>query len=148
MATNKYSELTKDELISEIKRRRDAGGSISVDLRDPKEVLASALAMDDAEGGSPAPAADTPAKPTDGSLGNQVSAQPEMPSAATQPNADVFAKGKLAKHKGDGFVYQTVKVETDDQKPWKARVPAQESGHPGFFWEGSEKEFKETFDKV
>lgn len=169
MADSKYKGLTKDELIAEIKNRRDNGSDISVDLRKDEATLITALELDDISGTSQPPTA-TPAVTTppvppvaptaaqqapkpnptvelDGSLENQVPLQPEMPSEATQPADDIFAKGFKAKNKNDTFVYQVVKVEGDDPRPYKARVPKQASGHPGLFWEGTEEDFKSIFDK-
>lgn len=82
-------------------------------------------------------------------LRNQISKQPEIAGKPTQPSDDEFSKGTLARHKGDGMLYQVVKDKPDEfNKSVKARVPAQDSGHPGMYWEGSEAEFVELFEKA
>lgn len=82
-------------------------------------------------------------------LRNQVAALPEMVSQPTQPSDKEFAGGSLARHKGDGLLYQVVKREADEfNRPIKARVPAQASGHPGFYWEGTAEEFAALFEKA
>jgi len=130
---SKYSEMTKEELVDEIKTRKITG----VDLRANKETLVAALE-----------AADKPEEKPSGPLASQIPFQPEMPSVATQPSNEAFAKGFKAKNNVDGYTYEVVKDDGDAVKPYKARVPKQASGHPGMYWEGTEAEFKDTFTKV
>lgn len=137
-----YDTMTKDALVQEIKRRRDNGNNISVDLRAGFDILIAALQIDDAN-----TKAQTPTPLVDGSFENQLPKHPEMPSVATQPHDDVFAKGHKAKHNGDGFTYQVAHVE-GELKPYKARIPKQASGHPGLYWEGSPEEYKEHFTRI
>lgn len=83
-------------------------------------------------------------------LHNQLARQAEAPaSQPTQPDEVEWAGGDLYKHKGDNLTYQVVKREADAfSKPVKARVPSQESGHPGLYWEGTAAEFEAVFTKV
>lgn len=177
MAKSKYAELDKDALVEEIKTRRAAGRSISVDLRAADDKLRGALDADDMENGdfdpnakalekvTDKPAAALEAKPASAGLSiakataprqhsandirNQVSKTPEAPITPTQPTDEEFAKGTIARHKSDGLLYQVVKHAADEfNKPVKCRMPAQESGHPGYYWEGSEEEFTQQFEKV
>lgn len=131
-----YSELSKPELVKEIMKRK-----IKADLRLNKTELVSVLKMDDVENGG---AQEKPAS----AIHDQIPAQPEMPSAPTQPSHEAFSKGFKAVNKADGLTYEVVCDPTDEAKPYKARVPKQSSGHPGLFWDGSESEFKDTFSKV
>lgn len=131
-----YSVLSKDDLVEEIKRRK-----IKANLRAGKAELVSVLKMDDVENN---PAQVKPTK----SLQDQIPAQPEMPTAPTQPNDKAFANGFKVKHNVDGFIYECICDPTDEVKPYKARVPKQASGHPGLYWDGSEADFKDTFSKV
>lgn len=85
-----------------------------------------------------------------GSLRNQLAPQAAAPnSQPTQPSEKEWEeRGVLHRHKGDGLLYQVIKRDADDfNKPFKARVPAQETGHPGLFWEGGDAEFNDTFTK-
>lgn len=177
MAKSKYAELSKEALVEEIKNRRASGRSISVDLRADEKKLRAALETDDLESGDFVPNASdkpatSPATPPEakkdnnppppapepkvapvavvpGSLRNQVTKAPETPTKPTQPTDEEFSGGSLARHKGDGFTYEVVKFPGDDfNKPVKCRVPAQDSGHPGFYWEGTEEEFAAQFEKV
>ncbi len=143
---SKYEELSKDQLVDEIKSRRTAGREIKVDLRASNDALISALELDDVEGGGDQKGPEKPAAFK--ALENQLPLQPEAPTEATQPHPDAFADGFKAKHKGDGYTYLVLKAAGDDIKPFKARVPNQASGHPGLFWEGSPEEFAACFDKV
>lgn len=152
MAQSQYANLGKDELSEAVKARRAAGRTIKADLRN-EDSMRAGLESDDLENGEfdpakePAPKAET--KKLSGDLTNQVVKQPEAPVIPTQPAEDVFAKkGFLARNKQDGLLYQVVKDPADDVKPYKARVPKQESGHPGFFWEGSADEYNATFEKA
>lgn len=176
MAKNsKYAEMGKDALTAEIKTRRAAGRKLSVDLRGDEDTLRAALDADDVDNGEFPSKEEEPlagsgplgpkdeAKPkhklppvsprevgaAGASLHDQVAATAEAPATEpTQPTEEEWAGGGVYKHKGDGFRYQVVKRATDAfNKPFKARVPAQTSGHPGFFWEGSEAEFADTFTK-
>lgn len=83
-------------------------------------------------------------------LRNQISQTAEAPeSVPTQPSEEEWAGGEHHRHKGDGLTYEVVKRDADAfNKPFKARVPKQESGHPGLYWEGSQEEFDATFTKV
>lgn len=154
MSSTKYSGLSNEELVKEIKRRRSAGGTITVDLRSDNDKLVSALELDDVANGT----ADeqekedvkglSPGFVSNDPLENQVPLQPEMPSSATQPHDDVFKESGLkARHVGDGYTYQIAYIEGED-RPYKARIPKQASGHPGLYWEGNEAEYKACFEKV
>lgn len=156
---NKYSKLSKEDLIAEVKARREKGSTISVDLRSSEEVLAAALVKDDkmeevaptTPTKPPVPSSLAPAQPTkpvDGSLGNQLERQPELPSLATQPAPDAWEKSFLAKNTKDGGLTYQVLITDDELKPYKARIPAQASGHPGKFWEGNKEEYTATFEKL
>ncbi len=148
-----YKEMSKDELIDEIKARRSNGSSISVDLRASEEKLIAALEMDDLENGSDAALEmDDLENGSDAVPANDMTSQipmnPEAPTEATQPSDEVFAGGFRATNKLDGYTYQVAIVESDATKSYKARVPKQSSGHPGMFWEGSAEEFNVIFSKV
>jgi len=84
-----------------------------------------------------------------GRLHDQVAREAEVQNVQpTQPLEGEWAGSDIYKHKGDGFRYQVVRRASDPfNKPVKARMPAQKSGHPGFYWEGSEEEFAATFTK-
>lgn len=141
---SKYSNLDKDALVAEVKRRRTAGSTIKVDLRAPEDDLRAALDLDD-ETQPPATELSAP-----GTLGNQLPREPETPTQATQPSDEDFSKGVLYKSNQDGYVYAviTLPLGAEDPKPVKARIPAQPSGHPGLYWEGSQAEFEANFKKV
>lgn len=135
---SKYSTLDKEALVAEVKRRRAAGSTIKVDLRAPEDDLRAALDADDEPKEASAP----------GTLGNQLPRQPEAPTQATQPTDEAFADGELYKSKAEGYTYQFINVPSDELKPRKGRIPAQASGHPGLFWEGSQAEFEASFTKA
>lgn len=145
-----YTKLTKPELVEEIKKRRAAGSKIAVDLRSDEATLVASLEMDDLAGdkandedeGNQLDKEFVP-----GSIENQLSAAPEIPSGATQPDDEAFSKGFKARDK-QGIIFQVIKDPTDELKPYKARVPKQASGHPGLYWEGSKEEYNETFEKL
>lgn len=175
---NKYAGWVKEALTSEIKTRRAAGRKISVDLRADEDTLRAALDTDDVENGEfdanedpkpPTAASDATAlqelqkaaadkkEDTQNNIAarypvklmSQIAKQPEAPSQSTQPLEKEWAEGALYQHKGDKLIYQVVKRASDPyDKPVKARVPAQDSGHPGMFWEGTNEEFNANFEKV
>lgn len=133
--------------MAEIKNRRAADRIVAVDLRATNDVLITALEMDDLE----TPEGEAEQKRQAGLTGeidNQLLAPGELPTTSTVPSDEVFAKGFRAKNKGDGYVYQVAVVEGDDNRPYKARIPKQASGHPGLYWEGSEDEFQANFSKL
>lgn len=161
--------MSKQALTDEIKARRGAGRKISVDLRSDEDTLRAALDNDDTENGEFNPSADERAKdvanddtPPAGpapqvsqtapvkappKLMSQLSAAPEVPTVSTQPKEEEWKESDVYRHKKDGFLYQVVKRASDPyDKPVKARVPAQ-NGHPGLFWEGTNDEFTEHFEK-
>lgn len=146
-----YSKFTRDQLVEELKKRRSSGSKISVDLRSNEANLIAALELDDISGDNATPdGAETNRLDQEfipGSLDNQLSLEPETPTEATQPSDEEFAKGFKARDK-QGIVFQVIKVDSDDLKPYKARVPRQKSGHPGLYWEGSAEEFKAEFERV
>ncbi len=158
-----YTDLNKEELVEAVKARRAQGRTVKVDLRANEDALRAALDADDMENGDlpqvepdteekpdPKKEAQPPAKATTlpASLRNQVSRQADPVTKPTQPTDQEFSKGILARNKADGLLYQVVKTAPDDfNKAVKARVPAQESGHPGFFWEGTEEEYAALFEK-
>lgn len=141
---SKYLKLDKEALVAEVKKRRAAGSPIKVNLTASEDDLRAALDLDDE---TQPPATELPAP---GTLGNQLPREPETPTQATQPSDEDFAKGVLHKSKQDGYVYSvvTLPIGSDDPKPVKARIPAQPSGHPGLYWEGSQAEFEANFTKV
>lgn len=142
---SKYAALDKPSLVEEIKKRRAGGSDITVDITSKKEDLIAALEMDDISNGEVEE--DQQGKPVDGSFENQIEAQPEFPLQATQPDDEAFAKGFKAKNKADNYTYQVIKQD-QESRPYKARIPKQASGHPGLFWEGTEDEFKDNFDRL
>lgn len=161
---SKYASLTKDQLIEEIKTRREAGHNITVDLRWAEDKLIAALETDDIENGeggngdNPTPLQPAPEKPKkkvkNPEVEDQLEAEPELVSEPTQPSDEDFAKGFKAVSKnhinpktGKGYVYQALNTKDGSARPFKARIPAQASGHPGFFWEGSEAEFDSVFKR-
>jgi len=134
-------------------------GDFNPDAKHPEKPATVPPAASHAEtGGKLSPDAEKPATvppvfanvaALPASLRNQVAKTPETPVKPTQPSDNEFAAGTLARNKGDGMLYQVVKTTGDDfNKPVKCRVPAQESGHPGFYWEGSKAEFAEHFEKA
>lgn len=140
MANSNYSELSNPELVGEIKKRRESGRVIKVDLRKSDDFLIAALEADDAA---------TPEQEEQllGELHNQLLAPGELPVTSTVPSDEAFSKGFRARNKSDGYTYQVAEVP-DDNRPFKARVPKQASGHPGLYWEGSEEEFQSNFSKL
>lgn len=152
MDESKYVNTGKDALVNEIKKRRAGGRSISVDLRAADDKLIAALDTDDLENGEFSEKSEDQEKTKPNApeaLRNQLVNVPETPAKPTQPTDDEFAGGMIALNKVDGLLYQVTKTPADEyNKPVKARVPAQDNGHPGFYWEGSEAEFAEQFEKA
>lgn len=154
MASAKYEGWTKEQAIDEIKARKVAGSTIKINLNSETDKLIAALESDDVFNGKGDDEERADVRKafetfeSDDPLENQVRLQPEMPTEATQPSDDVFDRSGLKyRHIEDGYIYQVAVVD-DELQPYKARVPRQTSGHPGFFWSGTEAEFKKAFEKV
>lgn len=164
MAKSKYAEMDKDALVAEIKARRAADRKIAVDLRANEENLRAALDTDDVENGEFAPDADkSPAK----SEKKQDDTKP--PEGAKELTRTALSKGAIAR--ADGVTAREVPDDLDEYKgKYKYRrdgefkdevfglkivpddeVRAHKTHHaksPRGFWDGTEAEFRDQFDKL
>lgn len=77
-------------------------------------------------------------------------------SSPTQPDPEDYTGG-VWKNLVDGFLYELCKEKDDKEEPSKIthrlRVPPQKDDagkvtHPGFYWEGTKEQFKETFERA
>jgi len=144
---SKYLELTKEELVNEIKDRRAAGRKIAVDLRASEDKLAAALESDDLENG------DVPSDPT------------VAPEEAEELTTDELSAGAAAR--ADGVVSREVPQDLEEYKGQYRYLPTGEifglkilptadvrankthlAKSPLKFWDGTAEEFRAQFDKV
>jgi uncharacterized protein (UPF0305 family) len=128
-----YQKLSKTDLLEEVKKRRAAGSKISTEKGADEAALIAALKKDDSARVN--------------AIESQIPLAPDVIENPTQPSDEEFAGGFKARNKGDGYVYQVIKQEVGD-RPYKARIPKQSSGHPGMYWEGSPEEFSDCFERV
>jgi len=151
MAKNKYAELDKDALVAEIKARRTAGRKIAVDLRANEDNLRAALDTDDVENGDFDP--ETVEAPKDAKelsrteLAQGAIARADGVLAREVPTDLNEYKGKY-KYRRDGEFKGEVfglKIVPDNE------VRAHKTHHaksPRGFWDGTEAEFRDQFDKL
>lgn len=151
-----YSSLTKDDLLKEINARKDAGRTFDVKASSTKDELVKALQDDDEAAAKEKD--DVKDKDATVDLSRQGITATHVPKESpTQPKPEEF-RGRY-KHISDGLVYELAPLLPElgggerDVKTHRLRVPPQlnDAGavvHPGLYWEGSKKEFKDTFDKI
>lgn len=134
MAEKNYTEWTKEELVDEIKSRRAEGRKVSVDLRSPKEDLAKALEQDDQEGEETSPE----------KLSKEAAARADGVSIRKVPSDLAEYKGNY-RYRRTGETGFGLKVLPESQvrsnKTHLAKSPLK-------FWDGTEEEFRDQFDKV
>lgn len=142
MATkSKYADNNKDTLIESIKARRAAGRKIAVDLRAGEEKLAAALDADDMENGDFDPDAKPPEDqqeltPGDLSKGNTARGIPGDYKGA-------YTYRREGEHSGKVF---GLKVLSDEEVRGHRTHTAKAEDRT--FWDGTEAEFREQFDKL
>lgn len=163
MANSKYAGTPKGVLVDEVKSRRAKGRKIPVDLRADEFTLAGALDADDMENGEfPG---ETDPFITDATL---------PPEGAEELTSKELQTGSIAR--ADGVVAREVPDDLAEYSgEYRYRVPGAMQGHvfglkifgpetPGWnnirankthhakspfgFWDGTEAEFREQFDKV
>lgn len=137
MANSKYAELSKEELVAEIKDRRNEGRTITVDLRASNDVLIASLEADDAA---------TPEEEqelTREALSTGAAARADGVTARAVPD-DLHEYQGQYKYIPTGEVFG-LKVLNDSE------VRAHKTHHaksPLKFWDGTEAEFRAQFDKL
>lgn len=154
---SKYEKLSKEELVAAIKARR-ATRKIPVDLRANEDKLAAALDADDLENGE----FDPGAKQAEKDLTIPPPDATELTSEALQQGAQARADGVVTREVPDdldeyrgqyqyrvdgphkGLIFGLKKVDASTVRANKTHL----AKCPIAFWDGTEAEFREQFDKV
>lgn len=128
-----YHDLKKDELLKEVSARRSAGRDLPVNSQSSKEDIVTALELDDED------AAENTPDVEEGDIPQVEKKETVLPGEEVIPSGE-FNKGHFIS-KADGEPYALAIIPDD------IRGKTHKLKNSAHFWEGTEAEFKEAFDR-